>query len=202
MYIQYTCNMNIKFCMPMKYNLIALLYSSPEQKARMSFSDQNLSSLALSLVLFSLSSQTFHINIFFSRTTGPISIKLGTMFPWVKGIQVCSNEVPRPFPRGDNYKMAKIHWQQVSDVAHRPLVIWLGGKSLYNVGTGRFWGVDSKLFMYIKQNWCVKICSLSWIYNKTINNSYILIYRLMIIPHAVPKLPFNWFPSLIGFDKN
>ena len=54
--------------------------------------------------------QTFHIFIFFSRTTGPISTKLGTKHPWVKGIQVCSNEGPRPFPRGDNYEIVKIHW--------------------------------------------------------------------------------------------
>ena len=27
------------------------------------------------------------------------------------GIQVCSNEGLCPFPRGDNYKIAKIHWQ-------------------------------------------------------------------------------------------
>ena len=48
--------------------------------------------------------------IFFSRTTEPISTKLGTKHPWVKGIQVCSNEGPRPFPRGDNYEIVKIHW--------------------------------------------------------------------------------------------
>ena len=38
-----------------------------------------------------------HIPIFFSRTTGPVSTKLGTKhpWPWVKGIQVCSNEGPR-----------------------------------------------------------------------------------------------------------
>ena len=47
----------------------------------------------------------------FSRTTGPISTKLGTKHPWVKEIQVCSNEGPRPFPRGDNYEIAKIHWR-------------------------------------------------------------------------------------------
>ena len=48
---------------------------------------------------------------FFSRTTGPISPKFSTMHPWVKGIQiqVCSNEGLRPFPRGDNYNIAKIH---------------------------------------------------------------------------------------------
>ena len=34
------------------------------------------------------------LNIFFSRTTEPISTKLGTKHPWVKGIQVCSNEGP------------------------------------------------------------------------------------------------------------
>ena len=47
--------------------------------------------------------------IFFSRTAGPISTKLGTNRLLVKGIQVCSNEGPRPFPWGDNYKFAKIH---------------------------------------------------------------------------------------------
>ena len=29
------------------------------------------------------------------------------MHPWVKGIQVCPNEGPRPFPRGDKNKIAK-----------------------------------------------------------------------------------------------
>ena len=32
--------------------------------------------------------------IFVSRTTGPISTKLGTKHPWVEGMQVCSNEGP------------------------------------------------------------------------------------------------------------
>ena len=40
--------------------------------------------------------------IFFSLTTELISTKLGTKHPWVKGIQVCTNELPRPFPRGAN----------------------------------------------------------------------------------------------------
>ena len=35
------------------------------------------------------------------------------MHPWVKGIQVCSIEGPHPFPRGDNYEIAKIHWQNL-----------------------------------------------------------------------------------------
>ena len=47
----------------------------------------------------------------FSRTTGPISTNLGTKYPWVKGINVCSNEGPSPFPRGAKYEIAKIHWR-------------------------------------------------------------------------------------------
>ena len=47
--------------------------------------------------------------IFFSRTTGPISIKLGTIHSRVKGIQVRSNEGLRPFPGGDNNEIGKIH---------------------------------------------------------------------------------------------
>ena len=79
--------------------------------------------------------------IFFSRTTRPISTKLDTKHPLVKGTQVCSTSNERalsgldwvnfnqtwhkaslgegdsnsfkwrvrPFPRGDNYKTAKIH---------------------------------------------------------------------------------------------
>ena len=43
----------------------------------------------------------------FSRTTGTISTKFDTMHPWVKGIQVCSNEEPYPFPKGDNYEIPK-----------------------------------------------------------------------------------------------
>ena len=45
----------------------------------------------------------------FSRTAGPISIKLCTMHPWLKGIQVYSNEGLGPFPRVDNYEIAKKH---------------------------------------------------------------------------------------------
>ena len=51
------------------------------------------------------------LKIFFSRTTGPITTKLGTKHPRVKGSHVCSIEGPRPFSRGDNYEIVKIHWQ-------------------------------------------------------------------------------------------
>ena len=55
---------------------------------------------------------TFHVFIF-SRTTGPILTKLGTRHPWVKGIQVCTNERPRPFPIGDNNKIVRVYWQHL-----------------------------------------------------------------------------------------
>jgi hypothetical protein len=40
----------------------------------------------------------------------PNSIKLGTNYPCVKGIQVYSNKVPGPFHRGDNHKYVKTGW--------------------------------------------------------------------------------------------
>ena len=90
-----------------------MILSSPEPKAQVSFSDQNLSFVRRcrchwrcrcrrrKLFIFSYSSP--------ARTTGSISTKLGTKYPWVKGSQVCANEGPRPFPRGDNFEILKIH---------------------------------------------------------------------------------------------
>jgi hypothetical protein len=49
-----------------------------------------------------------HLKIF-SRTTGSILTRLGTDCPYVKGIQVCSNEGNSPPPRGDNSERVKIH---------------------------------------------------------------------------------------------
>jgi hypothetical protein len=43
----------------------------------------------------------------FSRAGRPISIKLGTNHPWVKGIQNSSNKGPDHLQRGDNHKNAK-----------------------------------------------------------------------------------------------
>jgi hypothetical protein len=48
--------------------------------------------------------------IFFSRTSRPISIKLGTNHPWVKGIVNYSNKGPGPLQRRDNHKNAKMGW--------------------------------------------------------------------------------------------
>jgi hypothetical protein len=46
--------------------------------------------------------------IFFSRTSTPISVKLGAYHSWVKGIFICTNKGPGPLHRGDNHKNAKI----------------------------------------------------------------------------------------------
>jgi hypothetical protein len=46
--------------------------------------------------------------IFFSRTSRPISIKLGRNHPWVKGILNCANKGPGPFQRGYNLKNSKM----------------------------------------------------------------------------------------------
>ena len=61
-----------------------------------SFSDRLLS-IAPVRMSIRLSVCKLHIPIFFSRTIGPVSTKLGTKhpWPWVKGIQVCSNAGPR-----------------------------------------------------------------------------------------------------------
>jgi hypothetical protein len=40
----------------------------------------------------------------FSRTSRPISIKLGTNHPWKKGIQNSTNKGPGLLQRGDNHK--------------------------------------------------------------------------------------------------
>jgi hypothetical protein len=49
-----------------------------------------------------------HLRIFF-RIIGPFLTRLGTDYPWVKGIQICSNEGDGPFPREDNSIRIKIH---------------------------------------------------------------------------------------------
>jgi hypothetical protein len=45
--------------------------------------------------------------IFLFRTSGPISIKLYTNNPWVKGIINCSNKWTDTLQRGYNYKNTK-----------------------------------------------------------------------------------------------
>jgi hypothetical protein len=81
-----------------------MVFSSPELKAQVSFSDRPLSGVRLSVRLY-----TFTFSTSFSRTIGPILTRLGTNHPWVKGIQVSSKEGDSPSPRRDNSKRVKIH---------------------------------------------------------------------------------------------
>jgi hypothetical protein len=69
----------------------------------------------------------------FSRTTWPISIKLGTNHPWVKGIPNCSNEESGPLQRGDNHKdwvgsfenLLKNHWARRAHIYKKLFPIYL-----------------------------------------------------------------------------
>ena len=72
-----------------------------------------------------------------SRTTEPISIKLGTKACLMKGIQVCPNEGRRPFPREDNYEIANIHRRNLKIFLSRttePISIKLGTKACLMMG--------------------------------------------------------------------
>jgi hypothetical protein len=50
-----------------------------------------------------------HLKIFFSRTIGPISTRLASNHPRVKGTQVSSKEGGSFSPKGDNSQRVKIH---------------------------------------------------------------------------------------------
>jgi hypothetical protein len=80
------------------------LFSSPELKAQVSYSDGRLSVIRPSVC----PSVNFYIFDFFSRTTGPILTRLGTNHLWGEGFQVCSNEGDCLSPRGDNNESVKI----------------------------------------------------------------------------------------------
>jgi hypothetical protein len=49
-------------------------------------------------------------NKIFSRTSRPISMKLNSNHPSVKGVLNYSNEGPTPLQRGDNYKNVQMGW--------------------------------------------------------------------------------------------
>jgi hypothetical protein len=52
----------------------------------------------------------FILKTIFSRTSWPISIKLGRNHPWIKGILNCSNKGPDHLQRGYNNKNTKMEW--------------------------------------------------------------------------------------------
>ena len=67
------------------------------------------------------------------KSTEPISTKLGTKHPWLKGIQVCSNKGPCPFPRGCWLKncenISRIFWRttcQFQPNLAQSILFWRG----------------------------------------------------------------------------
>jgi hypothetical protein len=49
----------------------------------------------------------FILKKIFSRTSRPISFKVGTKHPWLKRMRNCSNEGPGSLQRGGNHKNEK-----------------------------------------------------------------------------------------------
>ena len=90
-----------------------IVFSSPQLKVQVIFPDRLLYVVRLSVCHLSVA---FHDHIFmFFRTTGPISIKLGTKHPWVKGIQIiCSNVGSYYFRKGDNSNFQPICLENLS----------------------------------------------------------------------------------------
>ena len=92
--IWYTSNRVIRVFF---YNILAHL----SWKLKRFFSDCMSFVVRLSVCMFVRPSVSKIVHIFiFSRTTEPISTKLGTKHACVKRIKVCSNEGSYPFPEG------------------------------------------------------------------------------------------------------
>jgi len=63
----------------------------------------------------------FPLNDFFSRTTLPISTKLGRKHAWRMGIQICSNKGAGPFWGPVRGQMRKILINLENSSSHEPL---------------------------------------------------------------------------------
>jgi hypothetical protein len=71
----------------------------------------------------------------------PNSIKLGTNYPLVKGIQLCSNKGPGPLQRGNNHKSVKMGWGHLKIFFSRSI-----GPILTRLGTNHPWLKGIKFF--------------------------------------------------------
>jgi hypothetical protein len=61
------------------------------------------------------------------------SVKHGTNYPWVKGIEISSNEGPDPLQRGYNHKNVKMWW------CHLDIFSKSKGPILSRLGTNHPW---------------------------------------------------------------
>ena len=82
------------------FKAFGMILSSSERKAQESFSDQNLS-VVRRCCCRGVGVNFSHFQLLLKNHW---VIFNQTWHKALKGIQVCSNEEPRPFPRGDNYK--------------------------------------------------------------------------------------------------
>jgi hypothetical protein len=85
----------------------------------------------------------------FSRTSKPNSIKLGTNYPWLKGIQVCSNKGPGSLQREDNHKNVNIGCRGATIHRGTPKTAIRTAKSNLNSLQSRFGLVQNKCTTYI-----------------------------------------------------
>ena len=88
-----------------------LILSSHELKAQVSFSDGLLSVICLSVRLSVYPSVIF-LHFQLHPPNHWANFKLGTKHPWV----VCSNEGPRPFPRGDDIENVKLYLKYLKNL--------------------------------------------------------------------------------------
>jgi hypothetical protein len=72
----------------------------------------------------------------------PILIRLGTNFSWLKGIQVDSNKVDTPSPRGDNSKRVKKYWNSKKK---KKIFSWTSQLISIKFGTHHPWGRGNKV---------------------------------------------------------
>ena len=87
--------------------LYCFFICSPALKAYLSISDR------LSSVRSFVRPSVCKLSTFssFPELQAPFQPNLAQSILGLREIQVCSNEGPHPFPRGDNYEIAKIHWR-------------------------------------------------------------------------------------------
>ena len=102
---------------------------------------------------------TSHI-LFFFRTTVSISTKLGKMFHWrIDEGNSSSNERPSPFPSGDNYEIAKIHWQSLNYWANFNQTWHKVSLSKWNSSDeesrSSLWGCNSKIAEMLLRHWTI-----------------------------------------------
>ena len=143
------------------YTFLLHIFSSPELKAQVSFSDHLLSGVCLSLCLsvcklftFSTSSPDHWAN--FNQTWHKASLGEGdlSLFKFQS-----LNKGPRPFPRGDNYEIGKVHqcWRNLEIVFSRttgPISTKLGTKHPLVKGTQ---GFPIRTIQVSKRRWSVFI---------------------------------------------